>query len=176
MCDLKIKCLITIYNVDKSIITNVVIILNYKHNDLYISIVPNPNTDITFTWGPDDLYMECDIVVNDLVDIPVEINVIWEKEEFDINSGSIVNTTLNNDTRITINRIYSSGLNQYRSQLSLSNPRNPGDSIIYFCSANISPPDGYLYITASGTSETSVEINIAGMEHNHAVIHTFNYL
>ena len=108
--------------------------------------------------------MECDIVVNDLVDILVEINVIWEREEMDTNSGSLVNTTLNNDTNITINRIYSSGLNQYRSQLSLSNPRNPVDSTTYFCSANISPPDGYLYITESGTSETSVVINITGME------------
>ena len=130
---------------------------------IYISIVPNPNTDITFTWGPDDLYMECDIVVNDLVDIPVEINVIWEMNFVDPVSG-VVKNVLNNDTRITINRIYSTGLNQYRSQLSLSNPRHPGDSTTYFCSANISPPDGYLYITASGTSETSVVINIAGME------------
>ena len=110
------------------------------------------------------MYIECDIVVSDLVDIPVEINVIWEREEPDTNFGTIVNTTLNNDTRITINRIYSSGLNQYRSQLSLSNPRNPGDSTTYFCSANVSPPDGYLYITASGTSETSVVINITGMK------------
>ena len=131
---------------------------------IYISIVPNPNTDITFTWGPDDLYMECDIVVNDLVDIPVEINVIWERQEFDTNSGTLENTTLTNDTRITINRIYSTGLNQYRSQLSLSNPRHPGDSTTYFCSVNISPPDGYLYITSSGTSETSVVINITGMD------------
>ena len=108
--------------------------------------------------------MECDIVVNDLVDIPVEINVIWKRQELDTNVGSLVNTTLNNDTRITINRIYSTGLNQYRSQLSLSNPRNPGDSTTYFCSANISQPDGYLYITPSGTNGTSVVINITGME------------
>ena len=132
---------------------------------IYISIAPNPNTDITFTWGPDDLYMECDIVVNDLVDIPVEINVIWEREEMNM-VGIPENTTLTNDTRITINRIYSTGLNQYRSQLSLSNPRNPVDSTTYFCSANISPPDGYIYITPSGTSVTSVVINITGMENS----------
>ena len=107
--------------------------------------------------------MECDIAVNDLIDIPVEINVIWKRQELDTNVGSLVNTTLNNDTRITINRIYSTGLNQYRSQLSLSNPRNPGDSTTYSCSANISPPDGYLYITASGTNDTSVVINITGI-------------